>query len=273
MLLAFLVGKERIYILTHPEIGVSATTVRNFQALEKKRLAGWSMAAITREKEFYGLNFSVDKNVLIPRPETELMVETALSLLNNSDQAATIIDIGTGSGAIIVTLAHNTQISAAALYSKLSFYALDISAAALKIARRNAQQNKQFSKIKFYRGNLIEPLIKSKSWPQITRDSIIICANLPYLSPRQVAQSPSIHKEPKLALIGGPDGLKYYRALFKQLSKLNNKADGPDSYVLCEIDPSQSRTIQKLAKQYFPSSKIVMLKDLSGQYRLAQIKI
>ncbi len=273
MLLSFLVGQERLYVLTHPEIGLSAETARKFQALEKKRLDGWSMAALTREKEFYGLKFAVDKNVLIPRPETELMVDTVLTLINEITGPGAIIDLGTGSGAIITTLAHVIQSSAPAKYSELIFSAHDISAAALKIARRNARLNEQATKIKFSQGNLLKPLLGSNNWPQISKNPLIICANLPYLSPKQVALSPSIQKEPRLALIGGPDGLKYYRALFKQLASANNKTTPLRAVILCEIDPSQSRTIKTLMKQHLPQAKIQIYQDLSGKDRLAQIKI
>ncbi|MDP2736815.1 MAG: peptide chain release factor N(5)-glutamine methyltransferase, partial [bacterium] len=217
ILLSKILKKPREFILAHGENKLTAEQIKNFQSLVFRRLKGEPIAYLTGHKEFYGLNFKVNKNVLIPRPETELMVEEALKLVARSSSASarqrrdgqpvTLADIGTGSGCIIIALAKQN------INGKL--LATDISAKALAVARQNAKNNHVDKKIKFLKGGLLEPIVKNKLI--INRQPLIILANLPYLTPTQIKNSPTIKYEPKLALAAGSDGLKYYRRLFKQI--------------------------------------------------------
>ncbi len=254
ILLAFLLKKTREYLLTHPETKISPKKYREFKKLEKKRLADWSIAVLIGQKEFYGLNFIVDKNVLVPRPETEMIIDE-ISRLKNAKPL--IIDVGTGSGAIITALAKKTRLSGA------KFIAIDISAPALKIAKKNAKFNGANKKIKFYRGNLLLPILKS-----LSNQNLVIAANLPYLTKKQIASAPSIKREPRLALDGGPDGLKYYQALFKQLKGVKYKS----LFLILEIDPGQTAKIKSLAGSCFPALSLETKKDLAGKNRFVLIK-
>ncbi len=267
ILLSFLLNKEREFLITHPESKIEKKIYQRFKILEKKRLANWSVAALIGKKEFYGLSFKVDKNVLIPRPESEMIVEEVLNLAKDSDKKLMIIDLGTGSGAIIIAVAAELKKTDKDKYTKTIFRAIDISKPALKIARFNSLSNKCGNKIKFLAGNLLEPLITKIDFEGLNERQVIISANLPYLTPMQIKKSPSIQKEPKLALVAGKDGLKYYRKLFKQMKILNVPAK-----ILCEIDPSQNKSIKILAKKYLPSVDVKIKKDLAGLYRLAIIK-
>jgi len=254
ILLGFLFGKNREYVLTHSEIGLSPETVKKFKQLEKKRLAGWSIAVLVGEKEFYSLSFKVDKNVLVPRPETEMIVDEIIKL---QVESPLVIDLGTGSGAIIISLA---------IFSKLNnpeYIGIDISSRALGIAQQNAQRHNLLSEINFVRGNLLKPIIA-----QLPERNLVITANLPYLTKKQIASAPSIQKEPKLALDGGLDGLKYYRELFIQLQDIKYKS----LYLFIEIDPGQSHKITALTKKYFPRANYEITKDLAGLDRLLIIK-
>ena len=168
-----------------------------------------------------------------------------------------IIDVGTGSSAIITALAKNIKLNGA------RFIAADISGPALKIAKENAKFNKVSKKIKFYQGNLLSPILKS-----LSGQNLVIAANLPYLTKKQIASAPSIKREPRLALDGGPDGLKYYQTLFKQLKGVKYKS----LYLILEIDPGQTAKIKSLAKKYFPSSFLEIKKDLTGKNRFVIIK-
>lgn len=255
ILLAFLIKKPREFLLTHPETNISAATYSRFKNLSKKRLANWPIAYLTGHKEFYSLDFLVNDKVLVPRPETEMIVEEIIGQEENLPAKTTIIDIGTGSGAIIISLAKNLKKEN---LKKISFLAVDISPAALRIAGQNARRQGLAKIIKFYHGNLLAPLSR-----QLKGRGLIIAANLPYLTKSQIAASPSIKKEPRLALEGGKDGLKYYQELFKQLKVL-----GPKSLTLIgEISPEQKVKILKLAKQYFPKLPAKIKKDLSGKNR------
>lgn len=218
----------------------------------------------------------------MPRPETELIVEkiidlvkqsTNLVLLKNSRRKLykpLIIDVGTGTGAIVIALAKELKCLTPLTYRRTEFLAVDISQSALKIAAQNAKIHKLNNKIKFYHSNLLASLklTKKTSSPSISRD-LIITANLPYLTPKQVKESPSISREPRLALDGGLDGLKYYKTLFKQLGNTIYRS----ITIFCEIDPGQAKKITALAGRYLPNVKSRFYKDYSGQNRLFVVSL
>lgn len=266
ILASFVLKLTRPYLLTHPETKVSRAKQIKYQQLAKKRQADQPLAYLIKQREFYGLDFKVSPAVLIPRPETELLVEQALLAIKQSSKKKIAIDIGTGSGAIIISLAKQVKQLFPHLYPQISFWASDISLAALTIAKCNAKHHRLTKKISFNRGDLLAPLKdKLKKYPA---NDLIITANLPYLTPTQIKTSPTIQAEPYLALNGDRDGLKYYRQLFKQLRayKLSNKLT-----LLAEIDPSQKKTSYQLASLYFPGAKISVTPDLAGRARLLTI--
>jgi len=260
---------------------VSAAIYEKFQALAAKRRQEWPIAYLTGHKEFYGLDFLVSPAVLVPRPETELLVEEILAAVEktNGDAVARdgraerqpgaglIVDVGTGSGAVIISAAAELKRLASDIYKKTAFAAVDISPTALLVAKKNAARQGLGGKIRFYRGDLLAPLRLDKSQP---RGRLIIAANLPYLTPAQIKGSPSIKREPRLALDGGPDGLKYYKRLFEQLARLDGS--GTDIMILCEINPGQKAAGTRLAKKYFPDAEIEVKKDLAKKYRLLEIR-
>ncbi|MDP2708616.1 MAG: peptide chain release factor N(5)-glutamine methyltransferase [bacterium] len=256
ILLSHVLKKPREFILTHGEKKLSPSRTDEFKLLISERIKGKPIAYLTGRKEFYSLDFKVNKNTLIPRPETELMVEEAIKLAAHSSQPITFVDVGTGSGCVIITLAK--------LIKQPKFFATDISDKAITVARQNAEFHGVDKKIKFFKGNLLSPLFSNLSFG--INNPLIILANLPYLTPAQIKNSPTIKYEPKSALDGGPDGLKYYRQLFRQLQALR------DIFVLCEIDPGQSGKIKQLSKQLLPDVKLQIKKDLRGLDRLAIIK-
>ncbi len=270
ILLSHILKKPREYLFAHPEAELNQLQITNYKLRINQRLHGEPIAYITGEKEFYGLKFFVDKNVLVPRPETELMVDAARQLAISNPPAGeagyelTMIDIGTGSGCIIITLAKKLKDLRFKIYD-LRFFGTDISSKALTTAKKNAKLNGVGKNIIFSRGNLLDPILKSKILNLKSR--IVILANLPYLTPTQIKNSPSIKFEPKLALSAGPDGLKYYRRLFKQIKSACLK----NFVLLCEIDPSQKRSISALAKKILPPHQIEIKKDLRGHSRLAII--
>jgi len=299
ILLSHIIKKPREYLFSHPEAELTKKQASSFWFQISERIKGMPIAYLTGEKEFYGLKFLVNKNVLVPRPETELMVEEVVKRLNGTDINTIIIDVGTGSGCIITSLAgaliFNFQFfppqrdpaKAVAIFNKFSifnlprrqagfqFYGTDISKKALVVAKKNAKHHNVGNKIKFINGDLLEPLI-----PKLKIDNCklkIILANLPYLTPAQIKNSPTIKFDPKLALAAGPDGLKYYRRLFKQINKLSRLSGIPPKavakYILfCEIDPSQKTSIKRLAKRLLPPHEFTIKKDLRGHSRLVIIK-
>lgn len=274
ILMAFLLGKDKEFILTHPEFIIPKNIYKKFKELEKKRLAGWSIAVLIGHKEFYGLDFYVDENVLVPRPETEMMVDEIINIVKEKSNDLMLIDLGTGSGAIIVSSASEIKRISPAKYRQIIFQAIDISAPTLKVAKKNAVLNKQDKKIKFLHGNLLKPLINHKDFSKFISAELVIAANLPYLTPNQVKHSPSIKKEPRIALVAGNDGLKCYRELLKQIKDIKKIFDfNKPITILCEIDPSQANSIKNLVRKYFLLAEIKIKKDLADRNRLAIIKI
>jgi len=274
ILLSKIIKKTREFIITHNEYNLSTRELKQYTKLAKKRIKGWPLSYLTGEKEFYGLNFIVDKNVLIPRPETELIVEETIKLLNKKNNYL-IIDIGTGSGCIIITIAKqilNLKIK------NFNLIGIDISNKSINIAKQNAKLNKVDKYIRFIKGDLLKPLInKIKINNNLAKNfyktkpynEIIIIANLPYLTPKQVDNSPTIKFEPRRALIGGQDGLKFYKKLFNQIKSINFK----DIKLLLEIDPEKYFILKDIIYKNFPGSKTKLIKDLRKFKRLTVIEI
>lgn len=265
LLLGFVLKKKREYILTHPEITVSEKTAQQFKKLEKKRHNNWPLPYLTGNQEFYGLNFKVSPAVLIPRPETELIIDfLKTSFLKLPANAQPLIaDVGTGSGAIIISAAREASRNAQ-LFQRTIFLGIDISAPALKIARLNASQHKLGRKIKFLKNNLLNQLPAKK----FKGRDLLMSANLPYLTLKQIKEQPSIAREPRLALDGGADGLDLYRRLFHQLNSLPINS----LFLVCEIDPGQTAKITKLAKALMRDSSSEIKQDLRQKNRFLIIK-
>ncbi len=264
LLLSFALKKGREFLFSHPEIEVSFWQNLSFERMVKKRLKGYSSAVITGHKWFYGLDLIVNKNVLVPRPETEMMVDEVIKEINKSDsKTITLIDIGTGSGCIAIAVAKelsNKEID-------FDLTAIDISKKALTIAKKNAKKHEVENCIKFLYSDLL-----SKKNLHKTTGAIFITANLPYLTPRQVEESPSIQKEPKIALESGAEGLDHYCHLFEQLKK--KKAQAKNKILLfCEIDDTQKETFSLLSKKVLPEAVLETKNDLNSQDRLAILRL
>ena len=233
------------------------------------------LAYISGFKEFYGLAFFVHKNVLIPRPETEGLVDLALKEINDIRQTGIdkidIIDIGTGSGAIIISIA---KILLTTDYSlpTANFYGIDSSKKALAVARENAKRLGVNEQIQFLTGNLLQPYLKSinaSNYHLPPTTYRLFVANLPYLTSKEMKNlQPEVRYEPRQALDGGKDGLDVYRVFFKQLAKLQNTPFD----AICEIAPGQKNGFLKIVKAALPHSAAEFIKDLSYRTRFASIK-
>lgn len=262
---AHVLKKTREFLLTHPEQAINKTNKQKITRLINRRKCGIPLAYLTGHKEFFGLDFIVNKHTLIPRPETELLVTEALKHLSAQTPTKTIlIDVGTGSGCIPISIIKTKK------QKNIKTFAIDISANALTVAKKNAQQHNV--KIKFLHGDLLSPISKSAIFKSLNlQSSIIITANLPYLTPQQFKSEPSIQHEPKLALVAKNNGLALYEKLLKQISQISITYNlKPKTYF--EIDPSQSKSITKLIKQYLPQASINIKKDLAGLDRIVIIK-
>jgi len=243
------ISQTQLYLDINREL--SPEQEKAFWHLIKRRLGGEPTAYITGRREFYGLDFYVDADVLIPRPESELLVEKALQLAQHHPRV-TIAEIGTGCGAIAVSLALNLP--------QAKIYATDISAPAIKVARSNCQKHGVINRVRLLLGDMLDPLPKPVD---------LIVANLPYVKESELPQISTLEFEPPLALNGGPDGLERIRQLSHQL---NDKLR-PEGYLLLEIGQGQGKAVTTLLSSLFPQAKIEVTPDLSGIDRVVSLHL
>lgn len=256
ILLATSIKKDRTFLYTNPQYKLRWQEFLRFKHFLCKYKRGFSVAAIIGQKEFYNLNFYVNKHTLIPRPDTELMVQETIALIDNAS-SATLIDVGTGSGCIPISVIKNIKKTIPAI-------AIDISPAALRMAKKNSQTHQ--TEIDFRCGNLLAPIKKS----DVKTNTLVVTANLPYLTFAQTTKEKSIKKEPRLALYGGKDGLDIYRQLLDQIIGFDGKSQR--NYLLLEIDPGQTTKIQDTIIQKIPTAKIKIRQDLAGLDRLVIVE-
>ena len=279
LLLAHVLQTTREYIIAHPEKHVSPIGAFRFQRLISKRKNNIPIAYLTGHKEFYGLDFLVTTATLVPRGDTELLVELAVKELATTP-AYTFIDIGTGSGCIPIAIMDTIKprrlvgVSPAGSTRK-HFFATDISKRAIRVAKKNAKLHD--TDITFLHGNLLEPCIKPLTNYRLSPIDyrLIITANLPYLTMAQYEEEPSIHHEPIGALVAANHCLALYEKLFEQLHSLLEIKDTPIKQVsvFFEIDPTQATQIRTLLTQFFPNAISMTHQDLSGNIRVVAARM
>ncbi len=241
------ISQVQLYLDLDHEL--SPNQEQTFWQLIKRRLNGEPTAYITGHREFYGLDFYVSPDVLIPRPESELLVEMALDLIQNRPVPA-IAEVGTGCGAIAISLALKLR--------RAKIYATDVSALALKVALFNCQRHGVADRICLLHGDMLAPLPEPVD---------LVVANLPYVSESELTNS--VNFEPLLALDGGSDGLeKIYQLCQRVTDKLR-----PDGYLLLEVGQGQGKGVTTCLHSLFPSAKIEIAPDLSGIDRVVSLRL
>jgi release factor glutamine methyltransferase len=257
VLLAHLLDRPRDWILAHPEADLPQALFLQYLALIRRAAAGEPLAYLTGSREFFGLDFFTTPDALIPRPETELLAETALQWLADrrkinpsSLNPICAVDVGTGCGCIAATLAFREP--------GLRVLASDISFRALALAARNLAAHGVSNRVRLVQTDLLAPF----------RGPIdLLCANLPYIPAAALAALPVARYEPRIALDGGPDGLRLIARALEQTALL--LAEG--GMALFEIEASQGKAARDMAAKYFPRAKLAIEKDLSGKDRLLHI--
>jgi release factor glutamine methyltransferase len=251
VLLGDVLGVDRAYLLANPEAALTPNQAEKFAHYIKRCAAGEPIAYILGRRAFYDRIFTVTPAVLIPRPETELLLERALEWAGN--RTLTAVDVGTGSGALAVTLAAN--------HPKIAVHAVDISPAALEVARLNADQ--QHAPVTFYEGDLLKPLVERG----IKAD--LVMANLPYIASDELPDLAVTRYEPRLALDGGADGLVLIRRLLSQIPQAVN----PHALVLLEIGAGQGAATLTLVKQALSPQSAHLILDYAGLDRIIEVQL
>ncbi len=251
LLLAHLLDVGRTYLLAHPEQPLSPTVVQAYTRLVERRAAHEPLPYLLGQIEFYGLEFVLTPDVLIPRPETELLVERALDWLHAHPRAR-VVDVGTGSGCIAVTLARHAPTA--------HLVATDLSAAALAVAYVNTRRHGVIERLALVRADLLRSLAGPLD---------LIVSNPPYVSTREWdALPPSVRREPRLALLAGPDGLDALRRLLHQAARRLR----PGGLLLAEIGETQGEAAMALATGSFPGASVDLLTDLAGKDRILVVE-
>lgn len=273
VILSFILQKPKEFLYTYPEYELTNKEYRQFIKLYQRRLQHEPIAYLINNKEFYGLNFTINQHTLIPRPATETLVTAVIEQLNNSElnnQQKVLIDIGTGSGCIPIAILKNNP------DSTLITWAVDLSNAALKIAKKNAVFHQVIKKINFIKSDLLTFVFKPKYLKLLNNKQLIITANLPYISTKQYKNlAPDLKFEPKNALVSGIDGLNHYKKLFNQLEKLTKLLTDIQITLLIEVEPKQISSIKQILKTKLKKQvqKIKTKKDLAGKQRIMIIKL
>ena len=250
-LLAHVLGHDRAFLFAHAEDALSSRQWMQYQSLMQRRAAGEPLAYILGKRGFYDLELVVTPSVLVPRPETELLLEEALRLTQDASDAM-VADIGTGSGALAVAFARHRPQS--------TVYASDISADALEVARQNAEA--QAARVRFLCGDLAQPLFERG----IKVDLLI--ANLPYIASAELNTLEVSRWEPRAALDGGRDGLAFIRALLLQAPALCRVG----AWVLLEIGADQGAAVSRLIQDCV-GADCRIIKDYAGLDRIARFQV
>ena len=247
ILLEYILKLSREKIVSNPNTEVSDNNVESYLNKINDIKNGMPIQYITNKQEFMKLNFYVDKNVLIPQPDTEILVEKAIEICNNHGNDIKILDLCTGSGAIGISIAKNIK--------NAKVYATDIKNTVIDIAKQNAKQN-NVDNIEFIVSDMFENIQE--------KDFDIIVSNPPYIETDVIKTLPTeVRNEPIIALDGGKDGLKFYKIILSEYKEYLKK----DGYLLLEIGYNQAKSVGELINLNYS-----IIEDLAGNDRVIIIK-
>jgi release factor glutamine methyltransferase len=247
LLLGHVLQMDKAALLAHPEIEVSVAGAQAFRGLTSRRVAREPIAYLLERRAFFGREFRVDRSVLIPRPETELLVECALEALKTAGRAPLVIDVGTGSGCVAATVALECE--------EARVVAADLSSEALSLAEQNLRTYGIEARVALVQGDLL-------TW--LARRPEIVLANLPYIPSETIGELPPDVRcfEPRLALDGGPRGTEQITRLIRQARELSC------AVLLAELDPRHALEVLHTARSLMPDARIEVLRDHAGRQRL-----
>lgn len=251
VLLAYVLKKDASWLYAHPEFQLSAAETKKYDSIVSKRSKSMPFQYIVNNQEFMSLDFYVNPYCLIPRPETEILVEAALAWINESScENIRVLDIGTGSGAICVSIAHYA--------AKTIIDALDVSEQALQIAETNAKRHNVEGRIRFINADFLQ-------WKNEEPYSVIL-SNPPYIPHNEISMLMSEVKdyEPLTALDGGGDGLLFYRYLTSEVKRMMT----PEGTIFVEVGIGQAECVVEMFT--YQGLKTSVYKDFAGIDRVVQ---
>jgi release factor glutamine methyltransferase len=252
ILLSEVLKVKQDYLMRYPDRVLTHQETSNFQNWIIERAKGTPIAYLLGRQAFYDIEVEVTPDVLIPRPETELLVEKAIAWARNSHTF--VVDVGTGSGVIALAVAKHLP--------NAHITGIELSEAALKLAQRNSDKLGLSQRIRWLHGDLLKPLIQRGE----TAD--LVLANLPYVASEEMSQLEVSKHEPHLALDGGPEGLEVIRNFLTDApSVLREKG-----LLLMEIGASQGEAVKSMAEATFPSRKVAITPDLAGHDRIVSVE-
>jgi release factor glutamine methyltransferase len=247
LLLGHVLGRDRAWVLAHKEHPLDEAARQAYRSLVGRRALGEPVAYLRGKVPWRDLELEIEPGVLIPRPETEDLVDVAIEVASRA-QARRVADIGTGSGAIAIALARALP--------DATLTAVDVSESALRVAKKNVERYGLAGRIAVAAGSLLEPI---KEEPEL------VVANLPYLSDERMSSLPrDVGFEPELALHGGLAGMDVYAELVRSLA-----ARGWRSALVFEIDPDQKAEVEALLRSTWPDCRVCFVHDLAGRVRVA----
>jgi release factor glutamine methyltransferase len=250
VLLAHAIQKPRAWLLAHPQAEIPPHLIAGLNANLNRLVSGTPLPYLTGHQEFYGLDFTVTPDVLIPRPETELLVEHALRWIAQRPGALRAADVGTGSGCIAVSIAHHAR--------NVRMVAVDRSWRALRAAVTNVNRHGLAAQISLLIGDLLSA---------VAGPFDLVCANLPYIPSAALSQLEVTRHEPILALDGGTDGLVWIKALLADSARWL----APGGLMLLEIEAGQGESAARLANSLCARAEVRVIPDLSGRSRLLSV--
>ncbi|MCT4566243.1 MAG: peptide chain release factor N(5)-glutamine methyltransferase [Maledivibacter sp.] len=258
VILCHVLRVDRLYLIVNKERVLTNEEICKYNGMIEKRLYGVPVQYIIGRQEFMGLDFYVEEGVLIPRPDTEILIEKVLDSIDK-ESICSIVDIGTGSGAITITLAKYIRNS--------HVYSIDISKKALDIARRNAEEHDMLPKISFLNGSLFDPLSNMGIEGRID----VLVSNPPYIPTDDIEnlQIEVSKFEPRIALDGGKDGLDFYKEIINRAPKYLRQG----GFMALEVGHDQARRVMELMEEKNRYIDIEITKDLAGIERVVSGKI
>jgi release factor glutamine methyltransferase len=252
VLLRHVLGLGRAEFFAMRNENLTADQSETLSLLVEQRLTGKPLSYITGRREFYGLDFEVGPDVLVPRQETELLVDLALDLCSESTPGTEIADVGTGCGSIAITIACNLP--------RATVHAIDISDEALSIADTNRRAHRVLNRVHLYQGDLLAPLPHPVD---------LIVSNPPYIRSCDIAGlAPEVRQEPRVSLDGGPDGLQVTRRLLQEAPVYLR----PGGTILVETAPEHEVPLTQAVQQAMPGAHLSFVSDLMSNPRVAVLR-